>query len=208
MKVILEAVIVLVIAAVAGTIVHGARADKKNKIAFVGDYPHPYRISIAAELPPPVKEGGDGTSVTPTLAPRSEHGPEANGEEPEPYVDPDGVITEIRLEETHQWFLDEVPFLDARRTRLYEEGHIKGAIAMSVWEGDFGEKFDLYINTAEADLPCVIYCNGKRCEDSHRLAERLKASGFSQVMVFKDGYPTWKAAGHPIEAGPEKPAGE
>ena len=128
----------------------------------------------------------------------------AEAPEPAPYVDPDGVITEIRLDQAHQWFLDEAPFLDARRTRRYEEGHIEGARAMSVWEGDFGEKFDVYINTADADFPCVVYCNGKRCEDSHRLAERLKASGFSQVLVFKDGYPAWEAAKYPIETGPEK----
>ena len=76
------------------------------------------------------------------------------------------------------------------------------------WEGDFDENFTEFINTADFDVPYVVYCMSENCEDSHLLAERMKGAGFSIVLVFREGFPGWKKASKPIVAGPEKASSE
>jgi rhodanese-related sulfurtransferase len=86
-------------------------------------------------------------------------------------------------------------FLDARRTSVYEEGHIAGARNFSVWESDIDAKVSrLYSERSEPeqqDLPIVIYCSGGECEDSHMLAQKLWGIQFNNLYVYNDGYPDW-----------------
>jgi rhodanese-related sulfurtransferase len=97
-------------------------------------------------------------------------------------------------------------FLDARRTSVYEEGHIAGARSFSVWEADIDDKVNNLFNERgndprEQNLPIVIYCSGGACEDSHMLAQKLWGVQFNNVYVYKDGYPDWQKRGGAVKTG-------
>ncbi|MCU1227565.1 MAG: rhodanese-like protein, partial [Acidobacteria bacterium] len=96
-------------------------------------------------------------------------------------------------------------FLDARRTSVYEQGHITGARTYSVWEADIDDKVNkLYEerNDPRAQLqPIVIYCSGGDCEDSHMLAQKLWGVQFNNLYVYKDGFPDWQKRGGPAKTG-------
>jgi rhodanese-related sulfurtransferase len=95
-----------------------------------------------------------------------------------------------------------VPFLDARRTKVYEEGHVAGARSFSVWESDVDQKVFAFQEEVGKDLPVVLYCSGGECEDSHMLADKLFGAGFANVLVYKDGWPDWVKRGGPVRTGP------
>ncbi len=88
-------------------------------------------------------------------------------------------------------------FLDARRTNIYEQGHIAGARPFSVWEADVEDKvrglWEQRQDPKEQALPIVVYCSGGDCEDSHMLAQKLYGALFNNVYVYKDGFPGWQA---------------
>jgi rhodanese-related sulfurtransferase len=96
-------------------------------------------------------------------------------------------------------------FLDARRTSVYEEGHIAGARTFSVWESDIDDKVNALFAERESpqdqNLPIVIYCSGGACEDSHMLSEKLWGIQFNNVYVYKDGFPDWQKRNGPVRTG-------
>jgi rhodanese-related sulfurtransferase len=95
--------------------------------------------------------------------------------------------------------------LDARRTKVYEEGHIAGAKSVSVWEGDVDTKVLALLNEGrDLAAPVVLYCSGGDCEDSHLLAQKLFGAGFNNVRVYKDGWPDWQKRHGASATGPEK----
>jgi rhodanese-related sulfurtransferase len=98
-----------------------------------------------------------------------------------------------------------VLFLDARRTSVYEQGHIPGARPFSVWESDIDDKvrklFDERGDPREQEKPIVIYCSGGDCEDSHMLAQKLWGIQFNNVYVYKDGFPDWQKRGGAVHTG-------
>lgn len=99
----------------------------------------------------------------------------------------------------------DVPVLDARRTSVYRDGHIKGARSFSVWEADVDEKVKgFYGEGHDPAAPIVVYCSGGDCEDSHMLGEKLFFAGFNTVLVYKDGFPDWLKRGLPVSNG-DKP---
>ncbi len=95
--------------------------------------------------------------------------------------------------------------LDARRTSVYEQGHIAGARPFSVWESDIDEKVDkLYAERSdprEQLKPILVYCSGGECEDSHMLAQKLWGVQFNNVYVYREGFPDWEKRGGPIHTG-------
>ena len=95
-----------------------------------------------------------------------------------------------------------VPFLDARRTSVYRDGHIAGARSVSVWEADVDEKVKaIFAEGLDQSAPVVVYCSGGECEDSHMLAEKLYKVGFDNVLVYKDGFPDWQKRGLAVTKG-------
>ena len=92
-------------------------------------------------------------------------------------------------------------FVDARDTVLFEEGHIKGAVNLFVYEYD--ERFESFSRKfPDRDGLIVTYCSGRECEDSHILADYLEEDGYTNVRVFIDGFPAWHKEGLPVETGP------
>ena len=90
-----------------------------------------------------------------------------------------------------------VLFIDARSQDSYEQGHIQGAVSLPL--GQFDEKIDYFLSRHALDQPLITYCSGRTCEDSRHLARLLSEAGFTDVRIFIDGFPAWKAEGYPVE---------
>jgi rhodanese-related sulfurtransferase len=120
-------------------------------------------------------------------------------------VHPDKPYVEVAFNDVKALHDKNVLFLDARRTSVYEQGHIPGARTYSVWESDIDDKvqklFAERSDSAAQNLPIVIYCSGGDCEDSHMLAQKLWGIQFNNVYVYKDGFPDWQQHGAPVHTG-------
>lgn len=109
---------------------------------------------------------------------------------------PDKAFVEISGADAAALHASGALFLDARRTSVYEAGHIAGARSFSVWESDVDAKVNHLFNErgdpAEQNKPIVIYCSGGACEDSHMLSQKLWGIQFNNIYVYKDGFPDWQ----------------
>jgi rhodanese-related sulfurtransferase len=118
---------------------------------------------------------------------------------------PNTAYIEIHGDDVEALHKKGVLFLDARRTSVYEQGHIPGARPYSVWESDVDDKVNKLFaersDPRDQNLPIVIYCSGGDCEDSHMLAQKLWGIQFNNVYVYKDGFPDWQKRGLPIHTG-------
>ena len=118
---------------------------------------------------------------------------------------PDKAYIEITFNDVKTLHDKNALFLDARRTSVYEQGHIPGARTYSVWESDIDDKVQKLFaernDPASQNLPIVIYCSGGDCEDSHMLAQKLWGIQFNNVYVYKDGFPDWQQHGAPVHTG-------
>ena len=89
---------------------------------------------------------------------------------------------------------DSVTVLDVRPPDEFAAGHLPGAINIEIQD----------LETRLSELPSsreiVAYCRGPFCILSHQAAEALRAKGYL-VRRMRDGFPEWKAAGHPVELG-------
>lgn len=116
---------------------------------------------------------------------------------------PDQTSADITNDDARQLFDDGAVFLDARRTSVYNEGHIQGARNMAVWEADVDNKvFALFDELTDQQQPIVVYCTGGNCEDSHMLAQKLWGIGYENVLVYTDGFPGWQSINGPVTRGP------
>jgi rhodanese-related sulfurtransferase len=118
---------------------------------------------------------------------------------------PDKAYVELTYADVAALHAANALFLDARRTSVYEQGHIAGARAFSVWEADIDQKvnklFDERSDPREQAQPIVVYCTGGDCEDSHMLAQKLWGIQFNNVYVYKDGFPDWQQHGGAVHSG-------
>jgi rhodanese-related sulfurtransferase len=118
---------------------------------------------------------------------------------------PDKASVDITGDDAAALHTAGVLFLDARRSSIFEEGHIAGARSFSVWESDIDDKvnalFEERADPAEQNKPIVIYCSGGACEDSHMLAQKLWGIQFNNVYVYKDGFPDWQQRRLPVRTG-------
>ena len=118
---------------------------------------------------------------------------------------PDKAYVEIHGDDAINLHKKGVLFLDARRTSVYEQGHIPEARPFSVWEADIDDKVNKLFaersDQRDQNLPIVIYCSGGDCEDSHMLAQKLWGIQFNNVYVYKDGFPDWQKRGEAIHTG-------
>ena len=166
-----------------------------------------------AETVAPSPAPGNPSIVVPTEAVKSPAGKPAPApqpavaapvvaKQPEPSplekfpAHPDKPYVEISGDDAAWLHARGVLFLDARRTSVYEDGHIAGARSFSVWESDVDDKvnklFEERGDPQQQLQPIVIYCSGGACEDSHMLAQKLWGIQFNNVLVYKDGFPDWQ----------------
>jgi rhodanese-related sulfurtransferase len=100
-------------------------------------------------------------------------------------------------------FQSGTPFLDARRSAEYAEGHIASAFCTPIWESDLEDRLITFKASRHPgpEDPIVIYCSGGDCKDSHLLADRLLKEGYFHLLIYRAGFPDWVAQQRPIEKG-------
>jgi rhodanese-related sulfurtransferase len=86
--------------------------------------------------------------------------------------------------------------IDARPLEDYKEAHVFGAISIPV--KDFEKSLKL-LPVDKAAL-IVVYCNDRKCIQSRRWAAKARAEGYSNVVVYSDGFPYWKDKHMPVAA--------
>lgn len=191
----IQAILLIVVSAVIA-VVANAMAGRQRQLLLPGFYPNALRV------PPKAPPAAAAAATKPAPAPAPVPAQPAKVFEPHP----DKAYVEIGYDDVMQLHQQGALFLDARRSSVYEEGHIAGARPFSVWEADVDDKvmqlFDERPDPAQQNQPIVIYCSGGACEDSHMLAQKLWGIQFNNVYVYKDGYPDWVTRGGPTKQGP------
>jgi rhodanese-related sulfurtransferase len=213
----------LIAAAVVCAFVANAFASRERKVTVVSATATaaPPAVQPKTVAPPPVVPAPSpqpttttvapvttATTTTPHPAPRATLSPPAGrgqGEGRAFNPHPDKPYIELHGDDVEALHKQGVLFLDARRTSVYEQGHIPGARPYSVWEADIDEKVNKLFaersDPKDQNLPIVVYCSGGDCEDSHMLAQKLWGIQFNNVYVYKDGFPDWQKRGLPVHTG-------
>ncbi len=88
-----------------------------------------------------------------------------------------------------------VPFVDVREDSDWKAGHIPDAVNLELYNV-FSEA--TLTEVAGKDEEVVIYCHGPSCGLSASACASAVSWGFKKVYYFRDGFPGWKTAGHPI----------
>jgi rhodanese-related sulfurtransferase len=159
-----------------------------------------------APAPTTTQAPGTATVVTTTAAPLKPEPVKSAGDPLAAFQPhPDKPYVELGGDDVALLYANGVLFLDARRTSVFEEGHIAGARPFPVWEADIDERVNALFGErgepADQNKPIVIYCSGGACEDSHMLAQKLWAIQFNNVYVYKDGFPDWQKRGGAVRKG-------
>jgi rhodanese-related sulfurtransferase len=119
-----------------------------------------------------------------------------------PAKDPSLLYLDISSEVASRLHSAGALFIDARRSSVYEQGHIANAINIPVWEHDAdGRVSALQAKGSKPDAVIVVYCSGGTCEDSAMLALKLAQAGFYNIYLYKDGFPAWQSKGWPVARG-------
>ncbi|AXE32143.1 ArsR family transcriptional regulator [Chromobacterium phragmitis] len=94
----------------------------------------------------------------------------------------------------------DVLLLDVRPSEEYAQGHLPGAVNLTL------EQLESGLGCLPADLEIVAYCRGPYCALSAQAAAMLHAAG-RRARHLVNGYPDWKAAGLPVALGGAAAAG-
>lgn len=106
-------------------------------------------------------------------------------------------VPEISVNQAVELHTSGALFLDARELREYEVSHIQGATYVGY------DHFDPQrVAGVAVDRPIVVYCSvGYRSE---KIAERLRAAGYTQVSNLYGGIFEWVNQGLPVVSGPDE----
>jgi rhodanese-related sulfurtransferase len=89
---------------------------------------------------------------------------------------------------------------DARTPEEYAAGHIPGAANLYAMAP---ESWVERIAEVPRDTLVIIYCSNPHCPFAKTLAEFLGSFGFTNMLLFDDGWDAWSGAGLPAAAGRE-----
>lgn len=81
---------------------------------------------------------------------------------------------------------DELLWIDARGNEAYKEGHYPGAILLNT--DNWGDLMFQNLDRLQSAMgePVVVYCDGKGCDKSKEVAERLRELlGLDPVYILK-----------------------
>jgi rhodanese-related sulfurtransferase len=82
--------------------------------------------------------------------------------------------------------------VDARSHQLFAEAHVPGALWLS--EEGWDDGLPSFLDRWHPEHPVVIYCDGRACAASKRVALRLLADlPDARVYVLKGGFAAWQA---------------
>lgn len=116
-------------------------------------------------------------------------------------ADQPSAITIIGLQETSELLnREDIIILDARASDFFEIAHIPGARNLS------RDNFDTDFQSLEKELRAegktlLLYCSDIDCEDSAKVAAKLRNMGFARIKLFEGGFAEWEAAEMPTEEG-------
>jgi len=102
----------------------------------------------------------------------------------------------ITLKQAYSLYSQNVLFIDARDYVEYEIGHIKNAVSLPYLDFD---EYKNILDTIPKTIPIVAYCDGKDCDLSILLGDKLFESGFKEVYIFFGGWIDWQMANYPVE---------
>lgn len=104
--------------------------------------------------------------------------------------------TTVDTVKAKQLFDDEVLFLDVRKNSDWDAGRVPGAVHIELKKKLSAEAM---MEEMKKDEAVVIYCNGASCLRSSVASKKAVDWGFTNVYYYRDGFPAWKNAGHPVE---------
>jgi len=177
----------------------------------------PVRLSGGAKPPPAAEAAGtpaDGADAT-DAGTTDAGAPSGDG----PGMSPIGVAGRedpVEAPASHAWSAFELidldraksiwdegvsVFIDARPDHEYVEGHIPGAFWMPASEVSGAMIFEIEKWAGGYDGAVVIYCVGGDCDASENVAIRLQESGFTNLLIMREGFKDWSAAGYDVETG-------
>ena len=80
-------------------------------------------------------------------------------------------------------------WIDARSHEDYDAGHIDGAVLLNEegWDKMLADVFQVW----KPERPIIVYCSAG-CEESAKIALRLRDLGLEPVYFLKGGYEAWK----------------
>lgn len=84
-----------------------------------------------------------------------------------------------------------VLWIDARARGEFEKEHIPEARLLNEAEWDT-LAFELIEVLSTNTRPIIIYCDTQKCEQSERIAEKLRDLGNPDVRVLKGGWQAWR----------------
>jgi rhodanese-related sulfurtransferase len=87
--------------------------------------------------------------------------------------------------------------LDARSEEDYDKGHIRGAL--NVPYDRFVDFYKYVTETIPQDATIVCYCMSVTCDFSDHLAEELRIAGYTNVLIYREGWDAWVEAGYETE---------
>src|SRR5215470_2655875 len=177
----LSRILILLLLAVLYGAVSNLTAGRERKLAWVGSYsssPGSLPASARPRVPASVTSQGSSSSATAASSNASSFAPH-----------PDKAWVEVDSDAAEQLHKQGALFLDARRSAVYKEGHIRGARSFPVWESDIDQRVKAFFEEGrDQRAPIVVYCSGGDCEDSHMLSEKLYFVGFDNALVYKRGF--------------------
>ena len=97
------------------------------------------------------------------------------------------------------WHRGTALFLDAREPADFAAGHIGNALNLPAQS--FPEHFGEVAPMLTPSTELVLYCDGKECELSHRLAASLHQLGYTNTHLLFNGWTAWRQAGLPTTIG-------
>ena len=83
-------------------------------------------------------------------------------------------------------------WVDARSDREYAEGHVPGALRLT--EDEWSTLVPAVLQAWPNDMPAVVYCSSRQCENSTAVARRLREFNLAPVYVLKGGWEAWMRA--------------
>ena len=88
-------------------------------------------------------------------------------------------------------------FVDARSSEEYCKGHVPKAVSLPF--EDLDEQFEALDQILSTELPAVVYCRNRECDDALLLAVALREMGKSNLLYYVDGFELWEESGCPVE---------
>jgi len=97
---------------------------------------------------------------------------------------------------------ENVLLVDVRERKDYEQSHARGAVSLP-YHG-FDTTYPEFASRVPLDKRILLYCYGTKCGLSARVATRLVERGYTRVVIVRNGFDAWTAAGLPVASERQK----